>query len=336
MYRGEFKLLTPAQRLERVRATLETRMASWEASMYKQYEKQFEGRYSGRDLAFVSKMAVSQRLRPVRAQLRAMTEIKGSTLLAEALRTAPGDMRKTYLENCEAGLTWWEDAVAEAYMMVRLGFAAPDKSIYHLLVDEAQDYSETALAMLSLYHPNARVTLLGDPMQRTCPGMGDCHSENWGACFGDPEAKVFKLSRCYRSTLPIARLCNAILPDAEQLKPFGREGEMPVVAQYSVEAVQSALAGMRAAGHRSIAVITRTQKQAESLSQKLENVYRFDGGDDDQNYETGDTVVGSYHLMKGLEFDAVIVAWPDVELTDGERRRLYTACSRALDRKSVV
>ena len=37
----------PAQRLERVRATLETRMASWESSLYKQYEKQFEGHYQG-------------------------------------------------------------------------------------------------------------------------------------------------------------------------------------------------------------------------------------------------------------------------------------------------
>ena len=116
--------------------------------------------------------------------------------------------------------------------------------------------------MLALYHPNAHVTLLGDPMQRTCPGMEACRPENWGDCFGEPEAKVFSLSRCYRSTLPIARLCNAILPDAERLKPFGREGEMPVVAAYSLEAVQKALERLRAAGHRSIAVITRTQKQA--------------------------------------------------------------------------
>ena len=123
-----------------------------------------------------------------------------------------------------------EDAVAEAWLMVRLGFAAPDKSICHLLVDEAQDYSETALSLLSLYHPNAHVTLLGDPMQRTCPGMDACEPGNWGDCFGEPEAKVLSLSRCYRSTLPIARLCNAILPDAERLKPFGREGDMPVVA----------------------------------------------------------------------------------------------------------
>ena len=31
-----------------------------------------------------------------------------------------------------------------------------------------------------------------------------------------------------------------------------------------------------------------------------------------------------------MEFDAVIVVWPDCALDDGERRRLYTACSRAL------
>ena len=46
--------------------------------------------------------------------------------------------------------------------------------------------------------------------------------------------------------------------------------------------------------------------------------------------DAGGVVVGSYLLMKGLEFDAVAVVWPRVELTDDERRRLYTASSRAL------
>ncbi|NLF29127.1 MAG: AAA family ATPase [Clostridiales bacterium] len=336
MYKDEFKLLTPAQRLSRVQATLETRLASWETGMYKRYEKQFEGRYHGRELAFVSRMAVAQRLQPVRAQLRAMLEVKGRALLKEALRDGPPELLAAYRENIEADITWWEDAIAEAYLMVRLGFAPPDKAIYHLLVDEAQDYSETALSMLWLYHPNAKVTLLGDPLQRTCPGMDACRPANWGKCFGEPNAKVFELSRSYRSTLPIARLCNALLPDSERLKPFGREGEMPVVAEYATEEVKNTLERFRAAGHKSVAVITRTQKQAEALCQKLSDVYLFDGGEDDQNYEAGDSVVGCYHLMKGLEFDAVIVAWPEAELTDDERRRLYTATSRALHAAALL
>lgn len=38
-----------------------------------------------------------------------------------------------------------------------------------------------------------------------------------------------------------------------------------------------------------------------------------------------------------MEFDAVIVVWPEVEvLDDAERRRLYTACSRALHSVSLL
>ena len=37
-----------------------------------------------------------------------------------------------------------------------------------------------------------------------------------------------------------------------------------------------------------------------------------------------------YHMAKGMEFDGVIVIWPDCDLTEGERRRIYTASTRAL------
>lgn len=330
MYKDEFKLLTPAQRLIRVKATLDTRFESWEKSMYTQYEKQFAGRYHGRELQFVSKMAVSQRLQPLRLQLKDMLDVKGEALLRSAMRMAPRMYKDWLRENCEAGVIWWEDAVAEAYLLTRLGFAAPDKTIYHLLIDEAQDYSEVALSLLSAHFSSAKVTLLGDPMQRTCPSMGPCLPENWGSCFGVRESKVFTLSHCYRSTLPIARLCNALLPGGEKLKPFGREGDMPVVDAYSFEKLSALLDNYRAKGHRSMAVITRTPAQAKELSGKLKDVYRLDGGDADSNYEADDTVISCYHLVKGMEFDAVVVVWPDAELTDGERRRLYTACSRAL------
>ena len=86
----------------------------------------------------------------------------------------------------------------------------------------------------------------------------------------------------------------------------------------------------------SIAVITRTRAQADSLAEKLENVYRLDGDDQDLAYEPEDNIVASYHLTKGLEFDAVVVVWPDCAMTDGERRRLYTACSRALHEATLL
>ncbi|MBQ8108760.1 MAG: AAA family ATPase [Clostridia bacterium] len=336
MYRGELSLLTPAQKLMRMAATLQTRLSGWEERLYKQYEKSFSGRYGQRELRQVSNMAVAQRLQPVRAQLRSMLELKGGALLSRLMRGAPRELRDAYAENQAAGVTWWEDAVAEAYLSVRLGFAAPDKSVYHLLVDEAQDYADAALAMLGAYYPNAQVTLLGDPKQRTTPGMEACDPARWGACFGMPEAPILPLTRCYRSALPIAQLCNRILPEGEALEPFGREGAEPLLAQYSEALLKKTLEDFRRAGHRSIAVITRSQAQADSLSAKLDKVYRLDGGEADLNYEAGDNVVACYHLTKGMEFDAVIVVWPDVPLTGDERRRLYTAASRALHAAALL
>ena len=336
MYRNELYLLSPAQKLQRMTATLQTRLEGWEEKLYRQYEKSYSGKYGQRELRQMSNIAVAQRLQPVRAQLRQMLEPSGQDLLRRAMRGAPKPLVDALCDNRAAGVTWWEDAVAEAYLLARLGFTAPDKQIYHLLVDECQDYSDTALALLSCHYPNARVTLLGDPKQRTTPGMGACDPSRWGACFGMPEAPVFPLTRCYRSTMPIAGLCNRILPEEEAVEPFGREGAEPLVARYSEELLRRTVDAFRAAGHKSIAVITRSQSQADSLSTKLERVYRLDGGEADLNYETGDNVVACYHLTKGMEFDAVIVVWPEVELTQDERRRLYTAASRALHALAVL
>ena len=74
---------------------------------------------------------------------------------------------------------------------------------------------------------------------------------------------------------------------------------------------------------------SRTPKMAQQLSRKLKNIYLLDS-DDNHAYEVGDTVLCCYHMAKGMEFDGVIVIWPDAKLTDGERRRLYTASTRAL------
>ena len=336
MYRGELYLLSPAQKLQRMAATLQTRLEGWEERLYKQYEKSYSGKYNQRELRQMSNIAVAQRLQPVRAQLRQMLEPSGYDLLRGAMRAAPKPLLEALDDNRVAGVTWWEDAVAEAYLLAKLGFAAPDKQIYHLLVDECQDYSDAALALLSCHYPNARVTLLGDPKQRTTPGMEACDPARWGACFGMADAPVFPLTRCYRSTKPIAELCNRILPEGEALEPFGREGAEPLVARYSEALLCQTVDAFRAAGHKAIAVITRSQSQADSISTKLERVYRLDGGEADLNYEAGDNVVACYHLTKGMEFDAVVVVWPEVELTQDERRRLYTAASRALHALAVL
>ena len=336
LYRFDYKLLNPALRITRIQTVLDSRLSQWEKSLYAQYEKQFVGSYRGKDLEIATRFAVSHRLQPVRQQVKRMLGIDPLRLYARALQNAPAPIRDAARENAETRTVWFEDAPGICFLMLRLGFAAPDKNIRHLIVDEAQDYSDAALAMLASYFSAAQVTLLGDPKQRTCPALPPCDPSRWNDCFGIPDAPVVNLTRCYRSTLPITRLCNAILPDSEQVVPFGREGESPKVRLMSDDAIREAVREFVDAGCGSIAVVTRTLAEAKRIAELIPKAHLLDGSDEDILTDPDDIAVGGYHLMKGLEFDAVVVAWPDARLSDGERRRLYTACSRALHKLTLI
>ena len=336
MYAGELKLLSPAQRLERMRATLVTRMESWISRKLQKLEEALKHELRGHALRSAKEKAAAQMRDSIEAQMDAQLIIQPEKLVDLCLADAPLSLQKARRDNREVELVWWEDALAEAYLIVRLGFVQPDRSIYHLLIDEAQDYWETALSLLNAYYPNAKVTLLGDPMQRTNPGLPECEPERWGACFGVQNAPMYTLNRCYRSTQSIAEFCARLLPKNASPKAFGREGAPVVAEAYSLDRLKELIAEYRSSGAVSVAVVTRTQGQADALSQQLDQIYRLDGNAQDITYETSDSVVACYQLTKGMEFDAVIVVWPYAFLTQGERRRIYTACSRALHRLALL
>lgn len=330
LYRVDFRSLTPALRLIRIQTVLFGRLDAWERSLKEQYEGQLSKRYRGKELEMASKLAVSQQLRPVRNQIRRMLSDDPLALYAIALEEAPRELAVAARENAEAKLVWCEDAPGIAYLRLKLGFVHPDKHILHLLIDEAQDYSDITLRALGLNFQNAHFTLLGDKNQRTCPGMSMCDPGTWGACFGEPHSPIIELTRCYRSTLPITKLCAALLPDGIHTDIFGRDGDWPMMLPYADQALADTLAKWQADEElRSVAVIARTQAEAEQLAARVKGATLLTGDDEDVLPDSG-VVVGSYLLMKGLEFDAVAVVWPTAEITDDERRRLYTASSRAL------
>ncbi|MDO4740056.1 MAG: AAA family ATPase [Eubacteriales bacterium] len=328
LYREEFRLLNPSLRLIRMQAVLDVRLRDWESALKTQYEDRLSASHKGRDLDIAVRMAVSQRLMPVRTKIRQMLSADPLALYAQAV----GEDEDMYLaaqQNALRRLIWWEDAPAIAYLMLRLGFAKPDSSIKQLIIDEAQDYTELNLRALRLYYPRAQVTILGDPNQRTSPLQPKCEPTAWGACFGRPDAPVQLLTRSYRSTLPIARLLHAILPQSSASEPIGREGAAPLCAVYSAEKLREKLAQWAEEKIGSVAVVTRTLEQAKELGALLPEAMLLTD-EEDMLPESNQPVLTGYHLLKGLEFDAVAVVWPEEELGEDERCRLYTACSRAL------
>ena len=337
MYREEFKILNPAQRLNRLGLIVESRLETWEKSLYPQYERQLISTYRDKELTIATRMAVAQRLRPLRAQAKQLLELNPLFLFAQAMRGAPAPLRKAATENASAGLVWWEDAPAIGYIMLRLGFAKPDSGIRHLLVDEAQDYPDIFLRFLSANYPAAHVTLLGDPNQRTLSSLPPCNPSAWGRLMGSEDAPLVELTCGYRSTVQIGDYCNAFLDEKSvSSSPYGRAGK-PVEEQvYSLEALEATINRWNKTGHKRIAVVTRSQKRAGELNRQLKGSFLLTG-DADELEEEG-VIVSALHLMKGLEFDAVAVVWPENDFTSdepSEKRKLYTACSRALHELAV-
>ena len=332
MYREELKVLTPAQRLDHIRLILEKRLEDMNGKLYASYEEQLSEHYSGRELVFMTRLAVAQRLRPVKAQLSEMLTIDPARLYAGALRAAgaPEELCAAAEENAAFGVVWYEDAPSLARVALALGRSRPDTTIRTLLVDEAQDYTDAALRLVRAYFPAASVTLLGDPNQRTTPALPECRPERWGAQFGEPDAPCLRLTRGYRSTLEIAAVCRSFLPDgAAPDEPIGRHGPEPTREPFDQKALESRLQAWLSGGMKRVAVITADQRAALRVSQRIRGSFLLTG--EQNELEDHGVTVGSISLFKGLEFDAVAVVWDMTGAQDAaERRRLYTVCSRAL------
>lgn len=336
MYRNDFQLLSPALRLVRIRTVLESRLENYEKKIAPQYESSLSESFRGKDLETAVKIALLKVTGPARAQIKDMLDIKPLTLYADAMEGAPRELYDAAFDNAKARVIWWEDAPAIAFLLLTLGFAAQDKSIRHLIIDEVQDYPDISLKMLGLRFPLTHVTLLGDPNQRTNPAMDALNPKRWGVCFNQPDAPIVRLSRCYRSTTSITRLCNAVLPDGPRPEAFGRDGDSPVIEVYDIDRLKMEIEGFKEKGHHSIGIITRSIADARRLVKLIPDAQFIDGISDAMLPDGGYTVVSSFFALKGLEFDAVAVVWPDVELTDADRRMLYTASSRALHALCVM
>jgi len=137
------------------------------------------------------------------------------------------------------------------------------------------------------------------------------------------------LTRSYRSTAPISRLLSAVLPGKRELEAYGRDGAQPLCAVFTPETLRAKLQEWDENKVGSVAIVTRSMDDARKLHALVPEAMLLTD-EEDMLPESAQPVLTGYHLLKGLEFDAVAVVWPDAELTDDERCRLYTACSRAL------
>ncbi|WP_068672634.1 RNA polymerase recycling motor HelD [Oceanobacillus sp. Castelsardo] len=233
----------------------------------------------------------------------------------------------------------WEDATPYLYFKGKiLGYDA-DRSIRHLFIDEAQDYSAFQFAFIRHIFPYTRMTLLGDVNQGI---YAHATSENPlipDAVESNHERII--LTKSYRSTKEIVEFSKQFAPGSSIIEPFEREGKKPTLLQAENNLIQTLLMEiekLRRYGHETIALICKTVEETKRIYESLRteiNLYQIN--EETFTFEKGILVLPVY-LAKGIEFDAVII--PDASSNQynqqSERALFYTACTRAMHDLTMV
>ncbi|ASK61466.1 helicase [Virgibacillus phasianinus] len=229
----------------------------------------------------------------------------------------------------------WEDATPFVYFQGKLIGDTTDRSIRHLIIDEAQDYSAFQYAYLQEVFPYTNMTLLGDLNQ----GIYTHGTREHTFLPKQMRENVEKidLTKSYRSTKQIVEFTRCFATEGEYIQPFNREGDLPTVVQVDTiddrnERLIAEAKRLLHKGHETLAVICKNLQECDELHQILRNKLSVTKIDEETHSFHKGILILPVYWAKGIEFDAVII--PDASagqyVGQNDRNLFYTACTRAM------
>lgn len=239
------------------------------------------------------------------------------------------------------------DIAALSLIHYRVTQLKPNEEFGLLFLDEAQDFGLSAYYALKMLLPDTYFTIMGDVSQNINyeTGMNDWY-ELTKLFLTGPRDKFLLLQKSYRNTIEISEYAGNILDRASfgrykitpvirhglpvSEKRFGSEEEMAVHAA-------SLIASFRENNYSTTAVICTNEQEAgrvRSLLGCAEQPEDYEA----QNFTTG-TMVLPIRLVKGLEFDTVILWNPHLKESlerPDKAKLMYVAATRALHELHVL
>lgn len=352
LFHDSFRAMPIAGRLEQIKFMIKIRIDEYETLRQKELEHTMpdDGEFSEeRDRKAYSRLKVSRELEVVRQTLDEMCSpniIKlYKSFFAEYLSDKAGSASLTDMiikyttDSLEDGHLLYEDQAPLLYMMSLLGMLEPDKQTKHVIIDEAQDYSELMYRFLFRYYSHSNIAVLGDPNQNV-NSYGSINSlKALQSLLKEAEAEYLELTKSYRSTREIIQFARRLLPS--DVEPFGRQGLQPEISFEDTydklcHRLCSYLKAIEENNCNSIAVICRTLKDCKRLYSSLKDAVELNlVSNGNEQTPQGIIIIPSY-LTKGLEFDLVAVVLLSVDdYTANEDKLLYTVCTRALHRLDI-
>lgn len=239
------------------------------------------------------------------------------------------------------------DAAAIALIHYRMIQKLPNEEFGLLFLDEAQDFGISIYYALKQLLPDTYFTIMGDVSQNINydTGINDWYELNQLFLTGSRD-KFLLLQKSYRNTIEISEYAGKILDKASfgryRITPVIRHG-MPVQEETYWSDMEMAariltlIPQIRERGYATTAVICMTERAASQARELLSECY--DLTPEDSNDFSAGTAILPIRLVKGLEFDTVILWNPDMKhgLEQPDTAKLlYVAATRALHELYVM
>lgn len=220
----------------------------------------------------------------------------------------------------------------------------PPSTVGHIVVDEAQDHSALALIALGRRCPGRSFTILGDLAQST----GAAGQENWDDVLKwlgstAAENRVEHLTIGYRVPAPVLEVANRLLALTGVTVPASRsartEGVPPRVLLTSPADLSAAVVAEVTAlkHHHKLTAVIAPDSVRPTIEAALSNT-GWQPVNRVQNVDRLDVPIFSPEVVKGLEFDGVVLVNPG-DILDGTTRGarvLYVALTRAVQNLTLI
>ena len=227
----------------------------------------------------------------------------------------------------------YSNLIGMLYLYLEMTGYSNNKSIHHVVIDEAQDYSPMQIKMIKNMLKGASITILGDANQTINPYHKYDSLEDMKEYLGR-NTHYIELNKAYRSTKDIMDYSGSII--GEKIDSIRKVDNLPVkVKDVSKEKLFKELvkdiADLKEKGFERICIITRSKNETdaifEGLKDDIENLTVIN--ETEKKLKTN-TLISPAYMAKGLEFDAVI-SYNDKDNPYGDKDRYlyYVACTRA-------
>lgn len=233
----------------------------------------------------------------------------------------------------------FEDAVALLYIKQYLYGIKRYNKIKHLVIDEFQDYSPLNYYIVNQMFQCVK-TILGDVGQSVA-GYETTILNDFNK-LDTIKSQMVLLNKSYRSTYEITSFANNII-GRTNVQIVDRHGKDVAWIKYSnqqdkLQKIQDFVESAKADGHKTIGILCKSMKQAEELNNQIKDKIKYHYLNiDTLDYKDG-VILAPTFLVKGLEFDAVMVVDADKENfnTAIDRQAFYVASTRAMHRLDML